>query len=378
MKKILLVFGTRPEAIKLAPLIIEAKKKKPNLISTVCVTSQHKNLLKQVLELFDIVPDYDLDIMKKGQSLFEVTVRGLEKLQLVLKIENPDAVVVQGDTNTTFLASLAAYYKKIKIAHVEAGLRSGDKYNPFPEEQFRRMTDVLSDWCFAPTEIASRNLLQENIPQEKIFITGNTGIDALFLTLDTQKTASLNKKFEARFFNSYGLEWKKKKNILVTVHRRESFGPDLRSICLGLKELARRAPQVQIIWPLHPNPEVKNPVKSKLASVTNIFLIDPLDYSSFVWMMKKSHIILTDSGGIQEEAPSLGKPVLVLRKKTERPEGIKAGTALLVGIKSENIVAQALKLLQDKSAYEKMARIENPYGDGKAAQRIVNVLEETL
>lgn len=378
MKKILFIFGTRPEAIKLAPLIMEARKKKPNLISSVCVTSQHQALLQQVLEFFSIVPDYDLDLMEKGQSLFEVTAKGLEKLQPVLEQENPDAVIVQGDTNTTFFAALAAYYKKIKIAHVEAGLRSGDKYNPFPEEQFRRMTDTLSDWFFAPTESASQNLIKEGIPREKIFITGNTGIDALFLVLEKQETSSINKELEKRFSNLYGLELKKRKNILVTIHRRESFGPDLQSICLGLKELARKATQTQIIWPLHPNPEVKKPVKSELGSIPDIFLIEPLNYSSFVWLMKRSYIILSDSGGIQEEAPSLGKPVLVLRKKTERPEGIKAGTAILVGIKSEDIVAHALKLLQNKSAYDKMARKVNPYGDGKAAPRIISILEKAL
>ena len=378
MKKILFVFGTRPEAIKLAPLIIEARETKPDLIPSICVTSQHKALLRQVLDFFKIDPDHNLDIMKKGQSLLEVTVKGLKKLGPVLEKENPDAVIVQGDTNTTFLASLAAYYKKIKIAHVEAGLRSGDRYNPFPEEQFRRMTDTYSDWCFAPTKLASRNLLKENISRENIFITGNTGIDALFLTLKKLQTSSLNEEIKSKFINSYGLDWMEKKSILVTVHRRESFGPDLNNICQGLKELARRAPQAQIVWPLHPNPEVKNPVKSELASINNLYLIDPQNYPSFVWMMNHSHIILTDSGGIQEEAPSLGKPVLVLRKKTERPEGIQAGTAVLVGVNSEPIVTYSLELLENERAYQKMARKVNPYGDGKASSRILKILEETL
>lgn len=378
MKKILFVFGTRPEAIKLAPLITEMRNKKWGLSSCVCVTSQHKDLLTQVLDLFEIIPDYDLGIMKKGQSLFDVTAKGLEKIQTVFEKENPNAVMVQGDTNTTFLASLAAYYKKIKIGHVEAGLRSGDKYNPFPEEQFRRMTDVLSDWCFAPTETAARNLMKENISRENIFITGNTGIDALFMTLEKQKSSSIERKHKVRFAADYGINWEGTKNILVTIHRRESFGCDLVNICQGIKELASQAPQVQIIWPVHPNPEVHQTVQSQLNSVSNVFLISPLDYSSFVWIMKQSYLILTDSGGIQEEAPSLGKPVLVLRKKTERPEGIRAGTARLIGVKSKDIVEETLALFQDKALYRETAKRVNPYGDGKASQRILQILEQKI
>lgn len=378
MKKILFVFGTRPEAIKLAPLIREMKNKKRGLSPCVCVTSQHKDMLKQVLDLFEIIPDYDLGIMKKGQSLSDVTVKGLEKIQRVFREENPDAVMVQGDTNTTFLASLSAYYKKVKIGHVEAGLRSGDKYNPFPEEQFRRMTDALSDWCFAPTETAAQNLLKENIAPENIFITGNTGIDALFMTLEKQKSSSFERQYKARFAADYGMKWGEAKNILVTVHRRESFGRDLLSICRGIKELARRVPRVQIIWPVHPNPKVYQTVQSQLDSVSNVILISPLDYSSFIWMMKQSYLILTDSGGIQEEAPSMGKPVLVLRKKTERPEGIRAGTARLIGVKSQEIVEQTLTLIQNESSYQEMAQRVSPYGDGKASLRILQILEENF
>lgn len=378
MKRILFVFGTRPEAIKLVPLIKGVKSEKQDLHASVCVTSQHKDMLIQVLNHFDVVPDYDLNIMKEGQDLFHVTAKGLEKIQLVFEKENPNAVIVQGDTNTTFLASLAAYYKKIKIGHVEAGLRSWDKYNPFPEEQFRRMTDNLSDWCFAPTETAYQNLIKENIPQENIFITGNTGIDTLFMILEKQKSLSEEKKFQVRFTNDFGVKWDRKKIILVTIHRRESFGKDLLSICRGIKELAHRAPQVQIIWPLHPNPEVHQPVESQLGSVSNVFLVPPLDYSSFIWIMKHSTIILTDSGGIQEEAPSIGKPVLVLRKKTERPEGIRAGTARLIGVKSKDIAGESLALIQNESSYRKMAQRVNPYGDGKASQRIIQILEKKL
>jgi len=378
MKKILFVFGTRPEAIKLAPLIIGMKQREEEFSSCVCVTSQHKDMLEQVLDLFEIIPDYDLDIMKKGQSLSDVTVRGLERIQPVFEKENPDAVMVQGDTNTTFLASLAAYYKKVKIGHVEAGLRSGDKYNPFPEEQFRRMTDALSEWCFAPTDTAAQNLIKENIPPENIFITGNTGIDALFMTLEKQKKSSLDRQYKDRLTADYGMKWEGKKTVLVTIHRRESFGPDLLNICRGIKELAKQFPQIQFIWPVHPNPEVYQTVKSKLDSVFNVFLISPLHYSSFVWMMKQSYLILTDSGGIQEEAPSLGKPVLVLRKKTERPEGIRAGTACLIGVQSQEILENTRVLLQDESSYQKMARRVNPYGDGKASQEILRILEKNL
>jgi UDP-N-acetylglucosamine 2-epimerase (non-hydrolysing) len=378
MKKILFIFGTRPEAIKLAPLIIGMKNRKMGFSSCVCVTSQHKDMLKQVLCLFEIIPDYDLGIMKEGQSLSDVTVKGIERIQPVFEKEKPEAVMVQGDTSTTFLASLAAYYNKIKIGHVEAGLRTGDKYNPFPEEQFRRMTDALSDWCFAPTKTAAQNLIKENINRENIFITGNTGIDALFMTLEKQKSSSVEKKFKVSFHADYGMKWEGKRNILVTIHRRESFGSDFLNICRGIKELAERFPQIQIVWPVHPNPKVYQTVQSQLNSVSNIFLISPLDYSSFIWMMKQSYLILTDSGGIQEEAPSLGKPVLVLRKKTERPEGIRAGTARLIGVQSQEIVEHTGILINDESSYQAMAQRVNPYGDGKASQRIMRILEENL
>ncbi len=412
MKKVLFVFGTRPEAIKLAPLILAMKnqqspknqktpktqqpqnqnlKKLKKLIPVVCVTSQHQEILQQVLVHFNIVPDHDLNLMTEGQTLFDVTAHGLQKLQHVLHQETPDAVIVQGDTNTTFLASLAAYYKKIPIGHVEAGLRSQDKYNPFPEELFRRMTDALSDWCFAPTEQAVQNLRKENIEEQKIHLTGQTGIDALFMTLEKLKSLSSEKEAEA-FLPSFikdpgpGQKWDepkdKQKIILITLHRRESFGRDLLAVCQGIKELAyelaHKVPHARIVWPVHPNPEVSKPVKSQLDSVPLVFLIPPLDYPSFVWMMKRSYLILTDSGGVQEEAPSFGKPVLVLRKKTERPEAIQAGTARLIGTNPQTIVRKTLALIKEQGKYQKMARRVNPFGDGKSCLRIIKILEEEL
>lgn len=412
MKKVLFVLGTRPEAIKLAPLILAMKnqqspknqkipktqqpqnqnlKKLKKLIPVVCVTSQHQEILQQVLVHFNIVPDHDLNLMTEGQTLFDVTAHGLQKLQHVLHQETPDAVIVQGDTNTTFLASLAAYYKKIPIGHVEAGLRSQDKYNPFPEELFRRMTDALSDWCFAPTEQAVQNLRKENIEEQKIHLTGQTGIDALFMTLKKLKSLSSDKEAEA-FLPSLikdpgpGQKWDepkdKQKIILITLHRRESFGRDLHAVCQGIKELAyelaHKVPHARIVWPVHPNPEVSKPVKSQLDSVPHVFLIPPLDYPSFVWMMKHSYLILTDSGGVQEEAPSFGKPVLVLRKKTERPEAIQAGTARLIGTNPKTIVRKTLALIKEQGKYQKMARRVNPFGDGKSCLRIIKILEEEL
>ncbi|MDZ7859373.1 MAG: UDP-N-acetylglucosamine 2-epimerase (non-hydrolyzing) [Candidatus Krumholzibacteriota bacterium] len=377
MKKFIFIFGTRPEAIKLAPLIIEMKKKN-KFHARVCVTSQHREMLDQALGFFDIVPDYDLNIMKGGQSLFEVTFLALKGLEPVLDQEKPDAVIVQGDTTSTFVGSLAAYYKKTRVVHVEAGLRSGDKYNPFPEEQFRRMADTMADWCFAPTESAAENLRKENIAEENIFITGNTGIDALLMTVAKIESDSMDRKLEEKFAGEFGLDWNGDRTVLVTIHRRESFGRDLIGICEGIEELAGITPHTRFIWPLHPNPRVNKPVQSRLGSVPNVHLIPPLDYSSFVWLMKRSYLIMTDSGGIQEEAPSIGKPVMVLREKTERPEGIEIGTARLTGVNKDKIVKDALLLLQNESAYLEMARRINPYGDGKASQKIVKILEKKL
>lgn len=371
--KVLTVFGTRPEAIKLAPVIKELEKH-PEIVSRVCVTGQHREMLDQVLQVFGIKPDWDLDLMRKGQSLFDITSDGLRGLESVLKEEKPDIVLVQGDTTTAFVASLAAYYLKIKIGHIEAGLRTEDKYNPFPEEMNRRLVDVLGDSYFAPTQRAEQNLLHEGIPAGRVFVTGNTVIDALLWMVGKQSTPLSQEKLERLFGEKYGLELNGKRIILVTGHRRESFGEGFENICHGLKLIAEHNPNVQIAYPVHMNPNVREPVYRILGGVENIHLIEPLDYAHFVFLMKRAYLILTDSGGIQEEAPSLGKPVLVMREKTERPEAIEAGVAKLVGTKSERIFRETQRLLSDETEYETMAQAVNPFGDGKAAQRIVQIL----
>lgn len=375
-KKILFVFGTRPEAIKLAPVILRMKREKRDFHIRVCVTGQHRKMLYQVLNFFKIKPDYDLCIMKKNQSLFHITSETLRKIERVFKKENPDLVMVQGDTTTTFVASLSAYYHKVKVAHVEAGLRTEDKFNPFPEEINRRLTDCIADFYFAPTVKAKENLLKEGIEEERIFVTGNTVIDALFIILDKQRNPEIEKKIEKKFLKNYGISFEKR-TILVTGHRRESFGKDFEEICYGLKMIAENS-DVQIIYPVHLNPNVQKPVKSILRGLKNVYLIDPLDYYHFVWLMNRSYLILTDSGGIQEEAPSLAKPVLVMRKRTERPEGIEAGVAKLVGVEREKIYEETIKLLEDEEAYRRMAQAKNPYGDGLASERIVEIIKEKL
>ena len=371
--KILVVFGTRPEAIKLAP-VIKAMEKTSEIKRVVCVTSQHREMLDQVLGLFEIVPDYDLGIMKEDQTLFDITVEGLRKIEDILEKEIPDIILVQGDTTTTFLASLAAYYLKIKIGHIEAGLRTRDKFNPFPEEMNRRLTDCLADLYFAPTEKAKTNLMREGVEGDKIFVTGNTVIDALLMTIEKQKDPKLQKVFEQQFHNNYRISFDSKKLILVTGHRRESFGKELENICNGLKKIAQSNQDVRIIYPVHLNPNVQGPVRKILTHVKNVYLIEPLGYHSFVWLMNRAYLILTDSGGIQEEAPSLGKPVLVMRERTERMEGIEAGTAKLVGTDCERIFSETMKLIEDQKLYDAMAKTVNPYGDGKASERILEVL----
>lgn len=368
--KVITVFGTRPEAIKVIPVIKELEKHK--IDSKICVTAQHRNMLDQVLDFFGIQPDYDLNLMRDNQSLFDITIRALEALERVLTQERPDVVLVQGDTTTTFVGSLAAYYLRIKVGHIEAGLRTWDKFNPFPEEGNRRLTDALSDIHFAPTESAKRNLLKEGINESKIFVTGNTGIDTLFMMLERLKEIGdevLNGKFN---FSS------DRKLILVTCHRRESFGRALENICTALKQITEENEQVEIVYPVHLNPNVRGTVNKHLKGIDRIHLIEPLEYASFVWLMNKAHLILTDSGGVQEEAPSLGKPVLVLREKTERGEAIEAGTAKLVGTQCESIFCETQKLLHNKDEYEKMAKVANPYGDGKASVRIVEILERIM
>lgn len=378
MKKILIVFGTRPEAIKLVPVILKLKTYQSNFETKICVTAQHREMLDQILDLFKIKPDYNLNIMKDNQSLFDITIDGLRKLEEILVKEKPDIIIVQGDTTTAFIATLASYYLKIKIGHIEAGLRTKDKFNPFPEEINRRLIDCLADFCFAPTERARENLLNEGIDDTRIFVTGNTVIDTLMLAIKKQKDEKTQQSFEKKFLNKYKIAFDKKKIILVTGHRRESFGVDFENICYGLKKIAENNHDINLIYPVHFNPNVQKPVKRILSKTFNIHLIEPLDYFSFIWLMNQAYIILTDSGGIQEEAPSLGKPVLVMRKTTERPEGIEAGTAKLIGTDSEKIFAETKELLENRNLYLNMAKAINPYGDGKATGRILTVCSRFL
>ena len=372
MARILTVFGTRPEAIKFAPVIKELERY-PEFQTKICVTAQHRQMLDQVLELFEIEPDWDLNLMRQEQSLVDITVRGLRSLENVLQEERPDIVLVQGDTTTAFVAGLAAYYFKTKIGHIEAGLRTHDKFNPFPEEINRRLVDILCDLCFVPTERARQNLLREGIPEENVFITGNTVIDALFSVLRQQPQIGRRQLLEGAASLPRG-----SRLILVTGHRRESFGSELEGICQGLAMTASHNRNVEIVYPIHLNPSANRPVRRILGGIERVHLISPLDYVSFVQLMSHSHLILTDSGGIQEEAPSLGKPVLVMREKTERPEAIEAGTAKLVGTDPEMIFTETQKLLDHTDEYNKMAKAVNPYGDGKAAARIVEVLRSEL
>ncbi len=370
MKKILFVFGTRPEAIKLAPVIHEIKNHKSDFDVKVCVTAQHREMLDQVLGFFDIKPDYDLNVMKKGQNLFELTSRLLLGLQDILQNEHFDLVLVHGDTTTTLVSSLAAYYTKIKLAHIEAGLRTHDKFAPFPEEVNRSITGRLADIHFAPTEKARQNLISEGISEESIIVTGNTVIDALYQGLDIVKEnanssiQSIDEMIDVS-----------KKMILVTGHRRENFGDGFLNICKALKEISDRE-DVQIIYPVHLNPNVQKPVYDILGESPNVLLLDPQPYETFIHLMNKSYIIITDSGGIQEEAPSLGKPVLVMRDTTERPEAVEAGTVILVGTDKDKIVNNAVTLLDDSDAYEDMSLKHNPYGDGKASARIAEYLKD--
>ena len=367
MIKALFFFGTRPEAIKLAPLVREFRKRPKVFDVRVCVSAQHREMLDQVLGFFGIVPDFDLDIMRPNQSLYDILSRSLLGVKDVLRSFSPDYLIVQGDTTTTFTGALAAFYEKVGVVHIEAGLRSFDKYSPFPEEINRVLTTHLTDLHFAPTEKARQNLLEESVPEDRIFVVGNTGIDALFLCLH-----KLSRKGPGDFKTLKPIDFSKKV-ILVTGHRRESFGKPFENICHALKQIAR-LDDVEIVYPVHLNPNVRKPVYDILKGVSNVHLIEPLDYPSFVWMMNRSHIIVTDSGGVQEEAPSLGKPVLVMRDVTERVEGLYAGTAKLVGTKKDHIVRETLKLLSDRDEYHRMAKAVNPYGDGKSCERIREVL----
>lgn len=369
--KVLTVFGTRPEAIKMAPLV-HALAQDEAFESRVCVTAQHREMLDQVLRLFEIVPDYDLNIMSPGQGLSEITCRILEGLKGILEDFKPDVVLVHGDTTTTLATSLAAFYQRIPVGHVEAGLRTGNLYSPWPEEANRKLTGHLAMYHFSPTENSRRNLLHERLPDDHIFVTGNTVIDALFWVRDRiMGDAELRNNLAQRypFLNV------NKKLILVTGHRRESFGDGFERICSALADIARNHPNVQVVYPVHLNPNVSEPVNRILKGIDNVMLIDPQDYLPFVYLMAHAYIILTDSGGIQEEAPSLGKPVLVMRDTTERPEAVDAGTVRLVGTDVAKIVDAVTRLLVDENEYYTMSRAHNPYGDGHACQRILTALK---
>lgn len=372
MKKILLVFGTRPEAIKMAPLVKEFSKHTADFDVRVCVTAQHRQMLDQVLDFFEITPHYDLDLMKPNQSLNSVTADILMEMKPILEEFRPDYVLVHGDTATSTAAALAAYFAQCKVGHVEAGLRTFNKWSPFPEEMNRQITGRLTDIHFAPTPQSKQNLLKEAIAVETIVVTGNTVIDAL--------QDSVRKVNSTGYTNEEIEQVKKildptKDLILVTGHRRENFGQGFINICNALKDIAEKRPNTQIIYPVHLNPNVQNPVNEILTGIANINLISPLSYPSFVWLMDKAKIIVTDSGGVQEEAPSLGKPVLVMRDTTERPEAVEAGTVILVGTDRSLIVRESLDLLDNPERYKKMSHIDNPYGDGLACARIIHALK---
>lgn len=370
--KVLTVFGTRPEAIKMAPLV-QALAQDTAFESRLCVTAQHREMLDQVLRLFRLQPDYDLNIMRPEQGLTEITSRILQGMKTVLADFQPDVVLVHGDTTTTFAASLAAFYHQIPVGHVEAGLRTGNLMSPWPEEANRTLTGHLASYHFTPTETSRQNLLRENLPDARIFVTGNTVIDALLWVRDrVLDDADLNARLAAR----YPFLAPDKKLILVTGHRRESFGDGFERICSALAQIARQHPQMQIVYPVHLNPNVSEPVNRILSGIDNIVLIEPQEYLPFVWLMNRSWLILTDSGGIQEEAPSLGKPVLVMRDTTERPEAVAAGTVKLVGTDTDKIVAEVSLLLQDDDAWQAMSRAHNPYGDGHACTRILQALKQ--
>lgn len=375
IKKVLLVFGTRPEAIKMAPLV-KAFELEPSIESKVCVTAQHREMLDQVLNIFEIEPDYDLNIMKEGQDLYDITVNVLLGMKNVLDDYKPDLVLVHGDTTTTSATSLAAFYQKIKVGHIEAGLRTHNLYSPWPEEANRQITGVLASYHFSPTINSCDNLLNENKKIENIIVTGNTVIDALFLALEKiENNESLKDEIITTISSEYKIK-DEKKIILVTGHRRENFGEGFTNICKALKTIALNNPDVDIVYPVHLNPNVQKPVKDILSDINNIYLIKPLQYESFIYLMSKSYFIITDSGGVQEEAPSLGKPVLVMRDTTERPEALNAGTVKLVGTNLSMIVNESQKLLDHKSEYDKMARAHNPYGDGHACSEIINFIRK--
>ena len=382
-KRIMLVFGTRPEAIKMAPLVKEFQKHPGEFRTTVCVTGQHRQMLDQVLEIFDIRPDYDLDIMKQGQDLYDVTARVLLGMRDVLRESRPDVVLVHGDTTTSTAAALAAFYQQIPVGHVEAGLRTHNIYSPWPEEMNRQITGRIATYDFAPTPLSRENLLRENVDEAKITVTGNTVIDALYWVVDKIKSdPSLDSKLEASLSGA-GYDVARldggRRLVLITGHRRENFGDGFISMCRAIKHLTEKYPGVDFVYPMHLNPNVRRPIHEvfgdDLGNLGNMFFIEPLEYLSFVYLMEKSSIVLTDSGGIQEEAPGLGKPVLVMRDTTERPEALAAGTVKLVGTDFDKIVSEVSTLIDDPEAYQRMSRAVNPYGDGLACSRIVAALQ---
>jgi len=387
MKKILLVFGTRPEAIKMAPLVKALQNKPGEFKTIVCVTGQHREMLDQVLKIFDIIPEYDLDIMKPGQDLYEITSRVLTGMRDVLKEVKPNMVLVHGDTTTSTTSALAAFYQQIPVGHVEAGLRTRNIYSPWPEEMNRQLTGRIATWNFPPTQISRQNLISEGIDDNKIKVTGNTVIDALHWVVNKMRTDSTIKTEIIRTLSEYNIKsdalnsWSSgRKMVLITGHRRENFGEGFLNICLAIKELATKYPGVDFVYPVHLNPNVKKPVFEILGNkdnnlISNVHLIPPIDYLPFVYLMSLSYLILTDSGGIQEEAPSLGKPVLVMRDTTERPEAVNAGTVLLVGTNRDKIVSETIRLFNDNEHYLTMSKAINPYGDGHACERIIEVLK---
>lgn len=384
MKRILLVFGTRPEAIKMAPLVKEFQKYHDQFETIVCVTGQHREMLDQVLHIFDITPDFDLNIMKQGQDLYDVTSRVLLGMRNVLRETQPDIVLVHGDTTTSTAAALAAFYQQIPVGHVEAGLRTHNIYSPWPEEMNRQITGRIATYHFAPTPLSKQNLLAENVKLKQITVTGNTVIDALYMVVDKIKSdKTLDKELEYALLHA-GYEISRlsngKKMVLITGHRRENFGDGFVSMCKAIQTLTQKYPEVDFVYPMHLNPNVRKPIHEvfgeNLSDLGNMFFIEPLEYLSFVYLMEKSNIVLTDSGGIQEEAPGLGKPVLVMRDTTERPEAVDAGTVKLVGTDYEKIINEVSTLLDNKECYDKMNKAINPYGNGKACGRIVNKLLE--
>lgn len=383
MKTVMLVFGTRPEAIKMCPLVKEFQKYPNDFRTIVCVTGQHREMLDQVLQIFDVTPDYDLNIMKQGQDLYDVTSRVLLGMRDVLKQEQPDVVFVHGDTTTSTAAAIAAFYQQVPVAHVEAGLRTHNIYSPWPEEMNRQITSRISAYNYAPTPLSRQNLLQENVSNDTITVTGNTVIDALYMVVDKIKNDQQLGKQLAQNISIAGYDVNRlnhdKKMVLITGHRRENFGDGFINMCTAIKDLTQKYPDVDFIYPMHLNPNVRKPIHEvfgeDLSGLGNMFFIEPLEYLNFVYLMEKCNIVLTDSGGIQEEAPGLGKPVLVMRDTTERPEAVDAGTVKLVGTDYQKIVDNVSRLLDDAEYYNTMSKAVNPYGDGKACERIVNALK---